>query len=209
MSTRSTGIRANPEMIERTLLALAEGVGSRLRDGGVKAATVSVKTRDSHFSTHTRQRTLPEPTDQVDDIFRVALALARPEVLRAIEVRLLGVVASNLTEREQLSLFPEASDRRRLATAAADSIRHRYGPGTIVRARLLAKDVPEPFARDLLHAPEARRVGRPATPDVLADPGRSRRRNLVPRCDTQDDTAAPDGGRKAVARRVDIEQAFD
>ena len=68
----------DPEVIERTLLALAEGVGSRLRDGGVKAATVGVKIRDSHFSTHTRQRTLPEPTDQVDDIFRVALALARP-----------------------------------------------------------------------------------------------------------------------------------
>ena len=149
----------DPEVIERTLLALAEGVGSRLRDGGVKAATVGVKIRDAHFSTHTRQRTLAEATDQVEDIFRVALVLARPEI-RAIEVRLLGVVASNLTQREQLSLFPEVSDRRRLATAATDSIRHRYGPGTIVRARLLAKDVPEPFARDPLHAPEAPRVGR-------------------------------------------------
>ncbi len=82
-------------------------------------------------------------------------------------MRLLGVVASNLTEREQLSLFPEVSDRRRMATAATDSIRHRYGPGTIVRARLLAKDVPEPFARDHLHAPEAPRVGRPTRPDPV------------------------------------------
>ena len=57
----------DPEAIERTLLALAEGVGSRLRDGGVRAATVGVKIRDSQFSTHTRQRTLATPTDQVDD----------------------------------------------------------------------------------------------------------------------------------------------
>jgi DNA polymerase-4 len=169
----------DPEILERTLLALAEGVGSRLRDGGVRAATVGVKIRDSSFSTHTRQRTLREPTDQVDDIFRVALALARPEI-RAIEVRLLGVVASNLTEREQLSLFPEASDRRRLATAAADSIRHRYGPGTIVRARLLAKGVPEPFARDHLHAPEAPRVGRRARPDAVEAPGQEPREDPGP-----------------------------
>ncbi len=158
----------DPEVLERTLLALAEGVGTRLRDGGVKAATVGVKIRDSSFATHTRQRTLPVPTDQVDEIFRVALALARPEI-RAIQVRLLGVAASNLTEREQLSLFDD-DDRRRRAAAATDSIRHRFGPGTIVRARLLGKDVPEPFARDHLHAPEAPRVGRVVS---RAEPGQA------------------------------------
>ncbi len=163
----------DPEAIERTLLALSEGVGTRLRDGGVKAGTVGVKIRDSHFSTHTRQRTLPMPTDQVDEIYRVALYLARPEI-RGIEVRLLGVVASHLTEREQLSLFHEQEDRRRLAAEAADRLRHRYGPGTIVRARLLGRDVPEPFARDPLHAPEAPRVGRPGPPTLPeARPGAS------------------------------------
>ena len=133
----------------------------------MKAATVGVKIRDSHFSTHTRQRTLAIPTDQVEEIYRVALSLAKPEI-RGIEVRLLGVVASHLTEREQLSLFHE-NDRRRLAAEAADRLRHRYGPGTIVRARLLAKDVPEPFARDPLHAPEAPRVGRRVPHEAVAD----------------------------------------
>ncbi len=168
----------DPEAIERTLLALAEGVGSRLRDGGVRAGTVGVKIRDSQFSTHTRQRTLATPTDQVDEIYRVALALARPET-RGISVRLLGVVASSLTEREQLSLFHDDLDRRRLAAAATDQLRHRYGPGTIVRARLLAKDVPEPFARDPLHVPEApgpdrearRTTVGPARPAPVDEPG--------------------------------------
>ena len=200
----------DPEIIERTLLALAEGVGSRLRDGGVKAATVGVKIRDSHFSTRTRQRTLAMPTDQVDEIFRTALSLARPEI-RAIEVRLLGVVASNLTEREQLALFPEASDRRRLATAATDSIRHRFGPGTIVRARLLAKDVPEPFARDHLHAPEAPRVGRPRRPESVDPPTRIRWRIRTPirNRDTRAVTVPNDGGHSSSDPRVDIEQTFD
>jgi DNA polymerase-4 len=151
------------EIIERTLLSLAEGVASRLRDGHVKAATVGVKIRDSAFATHSRQRTMSAPTDQADEIFRVAMALARPEI-RAIRVRLLGVVASNLTEREQLVLFHDGSDRRRLVTDATDELRHRFGPGTVVRARLLGKRVPEPFARDHLHAPEAPRVGHPGEP---------------------------------------------
>ncbi len=79
----------------------------------------------------------------------------------AVEVRLLGVVASSLTEREQLSLFADAGERRRRVTAATDKLRHRFGPGTIVRARLLGGDTPEPFARDHLSAPEAPRIGRP------------------------------------------------
>jgi hypothetical protein len=68
------------EVIERSLLGLSEGVAGRLRDSGVKASTVTVKIRDSSFQTITRQRTLKEPTDLTEPIFRTALELARPEV---------------------------------------------------------------------------------------------------------------------------------
>ena len=50
---------SDPEVIERTLLAMAEGVAGRLRSAGVRAGTVAVKIRDSGFHTITRQRTLP------------------------------------------------------------------------------------------------------------------------------------------------------
>jgi DNA polymerase IV len=148
------------EVIERTLLGLSEGVARRLRKGGVKAGTIAVKVRDSSFATVTRQRTLPQPTDQTDTIWRTALALARPEV-KAIRVRLLGVAASHLSEREQLALFPVEGDRRRKATAAMDQIRDRYGSRAITRARLLEAPVAEPFERDPMTAPEANRIGRP------------------------------------------------
>src|SRR6478752_7616389 len=95
---------SDPEVIERTLLAMAEGVSGRLRSAGVRAGTVAVKIRDSSFRTITRQRTLPEPTDLTGPIYRTALELARSEV-RGIRVRLLGVTASHLGEREQLSMF--------------------------------------------------------------------------------------------------------
>ena len=54
---------SDPEVIERTLLAMAEGVSGRLRAAGLRAGTVSVKIRDTAFRTMTRQRTLDEPTD--------------------------------------------------------------------------------------------------------------------------------------------------
>ena len=80
---------------------MAEGVAGRLRSAGVRAGTVAVKIRDSSFRTITRQRTLAEPTDMTDPIYTAALELARKEI-RGMRVRLLGVTASNLGEREQL-----------------------------------------------------------------------------------------------------------
>src|SRR3970282_31670 len=74
------------EEIERTLLSLAEGVAGRLRDGGVRASGVGLQLRASDFVTTTRQRTLPEPTDLAEDLYRAVLEVARPE-LRAIASR--------------------------------------------------------------------------------------------------------------------------
>jgi DNA polymerase IV len=148
--------------LERTLLALAEGVAGRLRASGLKARTVTVKVRDSEFQTRTRQRGLGQPTDQTEPIWRLAVALARPEV-RGIRVRLLGVAASHLSEREQLALFDD-EPRRRRAIAAADAVRERFGRRAITRARLLEADVPDPFERDPFTAPEARRIGRGREP---------------------------------------------
>jgi DNA polymerase-4 len=149
----------DPEVIESTLLALSDGVARRLRSGGVKAGTIAVKVRDSEFVTLTRQRTLPAPTDDTEVIWRTAVELARAEV-RGIHVRLLGVAATQLSDREQLALFDGPDDRRRRATAAADEIRKRFGSRSITRARLLDTRVAEPFERDHMHAPEARRIGR-------------------------------------------------
>jgi DNA polymerase-4 len=147
------------DVIERTLLAMAEGVAGRLRASGVKAATVTVKIRDSTFRTITRQRTLPEPTDLTEPIWRAALELARPEV-RAIRVRLLGVTASNLGERVQLQLFSGEGEgeggRGRRLIEAEDAIRRRFGERAVTRARLLGTGLPAPFEHDPMTAPEHR-----------------------------------------------------
>jgi DNA polymerase-4 len=138
---------ADPEQIERTLLAMSEGVAGRLRDSGVKATTITVKIRDSSFRTITRQRTLPDATDLTEPIYRTAVDLARPEV-RGLRIRLLGVTASGLGEREQLALFEADDPRRRRAVVAADAVRHRFGERAITRARLVGSRLPAPFERD-------------------------------------------------------------
>ena len=171
---------SDPEVIERTLLAMAEGVSGRLRSAGVRAGTVAVKVRDSSFRTITRQRTLAEPTDLTEPIFRIALELARPEV-RGIRVRLLGVTASNLGEREQLALFESTEPRRRRVVEAADALRRRYGERAVTRARLLGAGLPAPFERDPRNPLDRRARGVPVDPDEPVEPA-------DPGSDSQGDT---------------------
>jgi DNA polymerase-4 len=153
---------ADMETLERTLLALSEGVASRLRAGDVKARTIAVKVRDSSFRTVSRQRTLVEPTDQTEVVFAAARDLALPQ-LKGIRVRLLGVAASHLGNGEQMGLFSADDERRRRATQAADAIRARYGFKAIRRARLIDSCVAEPFERDPMTAPEGGSIGRAHT----------------------------------------------
>ncbi len=159
------------DVIERTLLAMADGVAGRLRSSGVKAGTIAVKIRDSSFRTITRQRTLIEPTDLADPIWRTALDLARPEVA-GIRVRLLGITASNLGAREQLALFGDGAgdDRTRRVVDAADRLRRRFGERAVTRARLLPTGLPAPFERDMGTAAEHR--GEHAA-DLPRDPRRA------------------------------------
>ena len=134
-------------LMERTLLALSEGVGTRLRTSGVLASTVAVKIRDTDFRTITRQRTLSDPTDLTDVIWRAAINLTRKET-RGMRVRLLGVAATGLTEQTQTTLFADDENRQRRAVEATDALRKRFGSKSIQRASLLRADVAQPFERD-------------------------------------------------------------
>jgi DNA polymerase IV len=179
---------SDPEIIERTLLALSDGVAGRLRSAGVKASTIAVKIRDSSFRTITRQRTLAEPTDLTEPIYRAALELARPQV-RGIRVRLLGVTASNLGEREQLGLFPDIDPRRRKAIEAADAVRRRYGSKAVTRGRLVNAGLPAPFERDPRNPLDRRARGLP-TDAVDEDPDAPTGRDNL--ADTELDDIPPD-----------------
>ena len=174
---------ADVDVLERTLLAMSEGVSGRLRHAGLKAGTVTVKIRDSGFNTITRQRGLAEPSDMTEPIWQAALDLARPE-MRGKRIRLLGVAASGFGGRQQLGLFHAEDGRRRKAIEAADELRERFGTRAVTRARLLRTGIPAPFERDFGSSVEHR--GDLA--DDVERSGRKRRSGS----DSQADTAEPE-----------------
>jgi DNA polymerase-4 len=191
------------ETLERTLLAMSDGVAARLRTSGLRAATVTVKIRDSTFRTITRQRTLTEPTDLTEPIYRAALELARRE-MRGQRIRLLGVTASHFGESDQLGLFAADDPRRRRVVEATDAVRRRFGERAMTRARLIGSRLPAPFERDPGTAPERR--GEHAA-DVAERPSRRRSAPVAPPADrdSQGDTDGSDDGPAA----LDIEHPFD
>jgi DNA polymerase-4 len=174
---------ADIDVLERTLLAMSEGVSGRLRHAGLKAGTVTVKIRDSGFHTITRQRGLHEPSDMTEPIWQAALELARPE-MRGKRIRLLGVAASAFGAREQLGLFEIEDARLRKVIEAADELRERFGTRAVTRARLLRTGVPAPFERDFGSSVEHRG-------DLAEDVERTGRKRPKG-SDRQADTASPE-----------------
>jgi DNA polymerase-4 len=123
--------------ILRELLRLSHRVAVRLRADGYRARTVTVKLRLPSFSTLTRSRTVPIPTDLASDVFRVAkeLFLALPAGRRRF--RLLGVAATGLVPSgaEQVLLVREG--RWAEAERALDRVTKRFGARSAVPASLL------------------------------------------------------------------------
>ena len=123
-------------------------------------------------------------------IYATALDLTRHEI-RGMRVRLLGVTASNLGGREQLSMFEASDPRQRRAIEAADSLRRRYGEGTVTRARLLGTGLPAPFERDPRNPLDRRARGVPVDADDAAASGEAGRDSQG---DTDVDEIPPDDG---------------
>ncbi len=176
---------------------MADGVAWRLRASGLKAGTVTLKLRDSSFTTITRQVGLEIPSDLTEPIYEAALALLRRE-MHGQRIRLVGVTASNFRALDQLAMFEGADPRRHQAAEALDRIRRKYGERAVTRARLVRAGVPTPFERDPMSPVEARpAVGdaemprRPARPTRRAntDEAASGDRDEV----AADLDAAPDG----------------
>ncbi|HEX2773759.1 MAG TPA: DNA polymerase IV, partial [Micromonosporaceae bacterium] len=88
---------ADPQVVRRALLALADKVGVRLRRSGKVGRTVSIKVRFADFRTINRSRTLATGTDVAREVFEAAWALF--DALRPGErIRLVGVRVESLAD---------------------------------------------------------------------------------------------------------------
>jgi DNA polymerase-4 len=156
-----------PEELHPHLLDQSVRVARRLREAGKRGRVVTLKLKYADFESVTRRRTLPEPTDDGDEIYRsVRSCLSRADLSRP--VRLTGVSVSGLegppagavqgelfgTEAAAAAL-PDAertttsgvagppADRQRRSrlNAALDALAARFGEGAVRPATLVAGDV--------------------------------------------------------------------
>jgi DNA polymerase IV len=130
------------------LLDLVDHLASRLRHEGIWTRTIDVKIRSSDFRTVTRSTTLSEATNLTNVIWKAAAALFDRTLTSALlPVRLLGVGATKLTREVivQGSLFDESSrERQEALDETIDTIRAKFGTGSIQRGLLLDQSVMEP-----------------------------------------------------------------
>ncbi len=140
--------------VQRALLALSDRVARRLRCGGVRARTVTVKVRDTSFATRTRSRTLAIATSESAQLHAVVMELVSTAWSPPTPLRLLGVTASRLVPAEtgvQLDLF--AASRWEHAEQVVDRVREQFGDRALIRGALVDRDRPAnraPSRDDLL-----------------------------------------------------------
>ena len=134
----------DPEVARRELLRLSERTARALRAGGWAGRTVTVKLRLASFTTITRSRTLPDPTDLARTIYGTACALYEGSGLdRAARLRLIGVRMTGLTAASDATTQLTFDDRPtgwREAERAMDQIAQRFGPGAVRPAVLVESD---------------------------------------------------------------------
>ncbi|WP_253943949.1 DNA polymerase IV [Nocardioides marmotae] len=135
------------EEILREVLGLAAKVTRRLRAGGVAGRTVVLTARYADFTTLTRSRALPEPTDVTQEVYAAATVLldtlrreqrgrpGRRDALRLVGVRVEGLVPSARVHRQRV--LGEREHGWSDADRAMDRATSRFGAGAVRPAALL------------------------------------------------------------------------
>jgi DNA polymerase-4 len=154
-------------VVHRELLRLAERTAARLRSSGQLARTVSIKVRFADFTTITRARTLPTPTDAGRELYATARALYDGLGLDRARIRLVGVRVEGIAPTGDAALQLELGAREhgwRDADRAVDRAADRFGSGTIRPATLVHPTAGTDRRDTPGVAPESGRVGTPGDP---------------------------------------------
>ena len=127
---------SDDKSLEKTLTNLSAQVGRRLRKKELAGTTVKLKIRWPDFTTLTRQVTLPNPTNQDNEITNTALGLMHKIRKSGQAVRLIGVGVSGLgTPMRQLELWEAGSEKERKLQEVLDKLQEKYGESAIKRGK--------------------------------------------------------------------------
>lgn len=127
------------QQLLRELLMLSRKVGTRLRKGGYRARTVTLKVRMASFATLTRSRTLKEAADIGTDLYKVVAELYRALPGERRRVRLLGVAATGLQSAGAQQLALLRGERWGDVDRTVDRIESRFGTDSAMPASLLER----------------------------------------------------------------------
>ncbi len=124
------------QVLRRTLLSLSRDVALRARESGLRGRTVFLTWRTTNFQRHTRQRSMPCPTNLQSEIFRTAMSLLEAERKTSGKIRLLGVGVSGFREPSCPDLFPDNTDRngKDASEQAVAEVLRRFGRKAIFLA---------------------------------------------------------------------------
>jgi len=129
----------DPRDAKALIYMLSESVAQRLREGFVRARTVSIGVRDTGLKSYTRQTTLPTATNSTSLIASAAWKLLEANEpldnehpLRSMSVRASALVL--VSEPTQLSFWTDdrLAERERL-DSAIDDLRRRFGNTCVQR----------------------------------------------------------------------------
>lgn len=130
---------ADQDYLHATLFYLADLVSRRMRRNGFRGRTITVRIRESDFTTITRRTTLRTATDRLAVIYRHAAELFEIHWRTGRTLRLLGISVSHLEESEAIQLQQNLFDSvngehardRGGVDSVLDEIRDRFGEGAI------------------------------------------------------------------------------
>ena len=138
------------EDIRLGVAVLADSVGGRMRENGVKCWAVQITIRNPNFKTITRQKTLTAPTHLSKDLMQASMELIQSSWNLNAPIRMLTVTAVNLVPNdapgEQLNFFGEKHDeqnrkKQEQLETTLDSIRSKFGRSSVALGGILQNSI--------------------------------------------------------------------
>ena len=144
-TTFSTNITEKAVLVKE-LLKISQLVGYTARKKGYKGRTITLKIRFHNFITFSKSKTLENPINLDDIIFKTVVELLDKVRYKKGGVRLLGIKLSSLTsgnEIKQLKFSKDKEDKLEQLTQSLDEIREKFGTKAVTRASLLSNPLSE------------------------------------------------------------------
>ncbi len=130
----------DPAQVRRELLRLATKLARRLRAAEAAGRTVVLRVRFADFTTITRSRTLPDPTDVAPEIYAAATGLFAALRLQRARIRLVGIRVQGLLPADRATRQLELGAREHgwpEVERAADKAFSRFGASAVRPASLI------------------------------------------------------------------------